>query len=835
MENSQWQRMKELFELARKMPPLEQESWLRELAIKEKSISEEIRTLLAATSSSPTLLEEGAEQAIADFSNAEPDTYSPGEQVGPYVLSERVGAGGMGSVWQCHRMSDPERVKEYAIKFIRRGLDTAAVLKRFALEQSTLASLRHPNIARLVDGGLTEDDRPYLVMEFVHGLRIDAWCDARGLRTEERMALFHVVCEAAHFAHKSLVVHRDLKPENILVTENGVPVLLDFGVAKVLDPSQSGTTITRGHGGPLTPQFASPEQLKGQVVSTASDIYSLGVILFNLLSGHLPYRLQGLSVGELWQSLREVSLPRPSQVVEAEDARKRGIRLESLRRSLRGDVDTMVHKAMRFEPERRYNSAGQMAEDVSNYLQGRPVIAQPDTMRYRFGKLVGRNKGVSLALVALLGVAGFSMHAVSKQTSIALLEARFAHDEAESLHRVVDLLIGLFESSRVDGLPPDALSARDLVDRGWLMLEEGGVEEPLVRSTLLLALGRVFTLLGDLDKAESLLEEGVSLRRDGYAPPHAEIAEALDALGVLRQEQGRLEEANSILREAMDMWVKTWGTDSLDAANTENHLGMVCLERGEFEEAKIYLEMALIPRIREYGVDHSSVLSVEGNLAGLDFREGNLTAAKVRLEGILKRLRSGRQAESLAVASHCNNLGLVLVEMGDLDIAEQHFREALSIREKLLEPGHPEIAKTRNNLAFILYRQSDFRSAANLFEIAAMEAQSHLAATHPTVAALRLNQARSLLRAGLSDQAEPILASLLIEQSKLLPSKHSLLFQILEARGLQLVDDGKYAQAIPVLEQAMTFVDGESPPPEQETNLVKEALLEARRRLEQED
>jgi len=833
MDSQRWARIKELFERARKMPAQEQDDWLQQLHAKDAELSDEIRTLLAATSSSPTLLEEGAEKAIADFSNAEPDTYTPGEQVGPYILLERVGSGGMGSVWRCHRASDPERTKEFAIKFVRRGLDTASVLKRFALEHATLSSLSHPNIARLVDGGLTESDRPYLVMEFVNGVRIDDWCDARNLRTEERMALFHVVCEAVHFAHKSLVVHRDLKPENILVTGDGVPVLLDFGVAKVLDQNHVGTTLTQGQAGPLTPQFASPEQLQGKAVSTASDIYSLGVVLFDLLCGHLPYRLHGLSVEELWQGLREVSMPRPSQLVEQKDAMKRGMRVEGLRRSLRGDVDTMVHKAMRFEPDRRYDSAGQMAEDIGNYLQGRPVLAQPDTMRYRFGKLVRRNKGVSLTLLALIGVAGVSLYAVSKQNSIALSEAQFAKDEAESLHRVVDLLIGLFESSRVDGLPPDALSARDLVNRGWLMLEEGGVEEPLVRSTLLLALGRVFTLLGDLDKADALLEEGVFLRRQGYAPPHPEIAEALDALGVLRKEQGRMEEANSILLEAMDMWINTWGTDSLDAANTENHLGLVCMERGDLNQAKVYLEMALIPRIREFGSDHSSVLSVEGSLAALDFREGNLEQAKVRLENILMRLRAGRQSKSLAAASHSNNLGLVLVEMGDLDAAEKYFRDALAIRENLLEEGHPEIAKTRNNLAFILYRQNDFLAAAKLFEIAANEAQSHLAATHPTVAALQLNQARALLRAGLSAQAGPLLEDLLRVQSQLLPPTHPLLFKILQARGMQLLDGGLNEQAIPVLEQALTFLQADPPPPAEETDLVKEALEEAQRRQEE--
>jgi len=833
MNADSWERMKDLFEQARKIPLDSQDAWLDALVGEDKSMVDEIRTLLAVASNTPTLMDAGAEQAMADFSKVEPDSYSIGEIIGPYVLLERVGSGGMGSVWRCRRNGEPEGSPQYAIKFIRRGLDTASVLKRFALERATLASLSHPNIARLVDGGLTQNDHPYLVMEFVDGQRIDAWCDARGLRTEERLAIFQVVCDAVHFAHKSLVIHRDLKPENILVTRDGIPVLLDFGVAKVLDRNPIGTTLTRGPS-PLTPQFASPEQLQGKVVSTASDVYSLGIILFHLLCGHYPYRTQNRSVADLCQGLREVALPRPSLVVTAENATARGMRFDSLRRSLRGDVDTMVLKALRFEPDRRYDSAGQMAEDLRNYLQGHPVMAQSDTLRYRIGKLVRRNMGVSVTLFALLVVAGFSMFEVSKQTTIALEEAKFAHDEAESLHRVVDLLIGLFESSHLDGLPPDALSARDLVDRGWMMLEEGRVMEPLVRSTLLLALGRVFTLLGNLDKSEALLVEGVALRRAGYLPPHAEIAEALDALGALRLAQGRFEEADAILREAIEMWEETWGLESLDAANTENHLGLVRMEMGKFQEAKDYFKLALVSRQREFGPEHSSVLHVEGNIAGLEFREGHFQEAKSRLEDILDRLRNGQQAESLTAASHCNNLGLVFIELNELENAERHFRESLKIREELLEAGHPEIAKTRNNLAYILYLRKEFLAAADLFAVAAAEAESHLAATHPTVAALHLNQARALLRAGMITEAGPMLKELLSVQSGILPPTHPLLFQILEARGMQLLDSGQHQEAIPVLERALVFVDLESPPPVEETDLVQEALFEAKRRVQAE-
>lgn len=548
MDEQRWQRVKDYFEQARLMPPLERTPWLEKLAAMDPSSAEEVQTLLLACADIPDVYEDGAEQALAAFQKVEPDFFQTGDQVGPYILEERVGTGGMGSVWRCRRDDHLDVDRRYAIKFVRRGLDTASVLKRFAAEYSTLRTLDHPNIARLVDGGLTHEDQPYLVMDFVDGERFNVWCDARRLRIEERLALFRVVCDAVHFAHKGLVVHRDLKPENILVTGDGVPVLLDFGIAKMLDPNLGPATATQVSGGPLTPQYASPEQLIGGNVSTASDLYSLGVIFYEMICGTPPYRLQSIARDALWNELQGSHVVRPSQSVTEPTAALRGQRLDGLRRTLRGDLDTMAAMAMRFDPVRRYDSAGQMAEDVGHYLAGQPVLAQPDTFSYRLGKLVTRNKSVVMTLVALLLVTVYAFFEISAQEEIAKEEAKFAKGEAESLHRVVDVMIGLFESE-IQHPDRSILLADEIVRRGWILLQEDSIEDPLVKSTLQLALGRVFTSLGDLDKAASALESGVASRRSLYDAPHAEIAEALAALGGLRLEEGRLEEAEAVLRD----------------------------------------------------------------------------------------------------------------------------------------------------------------------------------------------------------------------------------------------------------------------------------------------
>lgn len=613
MDEQRWQRVKDYFEQARLMTPPERTPWLEKLATMDPESAEEVQTLLLACADLPDVYEEGAEQVLAAFQKVEPDLFRAGDVVGPYTLEERVGTGGMGSVWRSRREDDLDTKRRYAIKFVRRGLDTANVLKRFAAEYSTLRTLDHPNIARLVDGGLTTDDQPYLVMDFVDGERIDVWCDSRRIRIEERLVLFREVCEAVHFAHKGLVVHRDLKPENILVTGDGVPVLLDFGIAKMLDPNLGAATATRVSGGPLTPQYASPEQLVGGNVSTASDLYSLGVILYEMISGTPPYRLQSIARDALWSELQSTHVPRPSQAVTDKTAALRGQRVDGLRRTLRGDLDTMAAMAMRFDPARRYDSAGQMAEDVGHYLTGQPVIARPDTWSYRLGKSANRNKGVVAALVALIAVTVYSFFEIAAQEKIALEEAQFAQGEAESLHRVVDVMIGLFESETQH---PDRniLLADEIVRRGWTLLQEDSIEDPLVRSTLQLALGRVFTSLGDFDKAASALESGVESRRELYDAPHAEIAEALAALGGLRLEEGRLEEAEALLLEAMGMWEATWGVDSLDAATTEHLLGKVFMRLGKYEAARSYLAMALQARTHILGKDHGGAMAVRRDL-----------------------------------------------------------------------------------------------------------------------------------------------------------------------------------------------------------------------------
>ena len=426
MDPGRWRRVKDLYQAARERPAESREGWLADACGDDRELEREVRSLLAAAEAPADFLRPPStwaarridEMAPETPAGGDPDSEAPhleGQALGPYRIERRVGQGGIGSVYLATR--DDAFRKQVAVKVIRRGMATAEVLARFRGERQILASIEHPHIARLIDGGATSDGRPYLVMEYIEGQPIDRYCDRRRLGIRARLELFLGVCEAVEVAHRNLVVHRDLKPGNLLVTDDGTPKLLDFGIAKILDPDLvDGLTLaTRAGTRLLTPEFASPEQLTGERVTTASDLWSLGALLYLLLAGRTPFELGGGSLAELARRVDEGEPQRPSAAVaEAGDERARALAERrsttpaELARALRGDLDTIVLEALRRDPERRYASAGALAADIRRHLADLPIEARPDTLGYRAGKFVRRHRpavaATALAVVATLAL-----------------------------------------------------------------------------------------------------------------------------------------------------------------------------------------------------------------------------------------------------------------------------------------------------------------------------------------------------------------------------------------------------------------------------------------------
>ena len=450
MNPENWQKLKPLFHTALELGPAERVAFLTEACAGDDQLREGVEKLLASHDNlgsfllSPAVMDEGVITAIDEDESTGSDD-RVGQRIGPYEILREIGHGGMGTVFLAVRADDQYR-KEVAIKVVNRGMDTDTILRRFMMERQILANLEHPNIARLLEGGTTSDGLPYFVMEYVEGEPIDEYCEARHFTIAERLTLFRQVCAALQYAHQNLVVHRDIKPRNILVTAEGVPKLLDFGIAKLLSPNWDAEAgeVTASMQILMTPAYASPEQLLGLAITTTSDVYSLGVVLYELLSGHRPYRVSSRLPEEMAQAILREEPERPSTVVSRLQAESNRTNTAGQKtsdnqalvsksniqnsKSLRGDLDNIVLKALRKEPERRYASVQELSEDIRRHLEGLPVTASPDTFSYRSRKFIQRNKaGVLAAAVVVV--------TLLSATVITAWQARVARSERDKAEK----------------------------------------------------------------------------------------------------------------------------------------------------------------------------------------------------------------------------------------------------------------------------------------------------------------------------------------------------------------------------------------------------------------
>ncbi|RMH21978.1 MAG: serine/threonine-protein kinase [Acidobacteria bacterium] len=642
-----------------------------------------------------------------------------GRRIGPYRIVRLLGRGGMGAVYLAVREDEFEQ--RVALKLIQSGLDSAEVIRRFHVERQILARLEHPNIARLLDGGTTGEGLPYFAMEYVEGEPLDRYCDRHGLTTRQRLELFLQVCSALEFAHQNLVIHRDLKPGNILVDASGTPKLLDFGIAKLLraDLSTRRDDTVPGRR-PMTLRYASPEQLQQAPLTTASDIYSLGVLLYRLLTGRLPCRLERYGYPRLMMAVCHDEPELPSEVVaRAEEietpdgevlrltpeevSRRRDGDPRTLRRRLKGDVDSIVLKALRKEPRHRYPSVEQLAEDVRRHLGGLPVSAREGTLGYRAIKYVRRNRwGLSTLALILLLVVGFTT-----ALWLQLSETARARDRGE---RVTAFLEDLFRASN-----PDAeLTARQVLERGRRELAAGLEDEPEVRAALLGTLGRVYVNLGDYDAAEELLSESLALVRRRHRGDHPTLAKAINDLSAVYVFQGRYAAAEPLLREAIAMRRRLG--QSADLIKPMNNLAAVLVNRGELGEAEELYRQGLRLRRDRLGDEHPNVATSLRSLATVLLARGDLDEAETLLEEALAIRQRVYGERSTAAASVLSSLGRLYLARGDYDGAEWLFDQVLAIRRQRLGEDHLFVALTRKDLASVLLARGDLTTARLLID-----------------------------------------------------------------------------------------------------------------------
>jgi serine/threonine protein kinase len=762
MNPGQWTRLSDLFGELVAATAAERQSRLADAAIADElgpELARELEQMLADhVEGRPLALEEW----LAQDPNPAP------ERIGPYRLERLLGEGGMGEVWLAER-DEPGFRRQVALKRIRRGLESAELRRRFGIEREALARLSHRGIAQLFDGGIDAAGVPYLALEYVDGRPLTLAADERRLGLDERLALFEEVCEAVHYAHVHLVVHRDLKPSNILLTAGGEVRLLDFGIAKLLDPESAGfggRGETRTALRLATPEYSSPEQLSGESVTTATDVYALGLLLFELLTGRRPFRDHESSLTELERAVSSVDPRRASEAVaSARDGVAAAARRSSsaaLARALRGDLDTIVATALRKEPERRYPSVERLAEDVARFRANRPIRARPESAAYRLRKFAGRHRvGVGAAAVIALLVGAFAVFAAS-QSAVVARERDAARAERDKARELSTFLTDLFGADPFAGDEElrDTTTLGEFLERSEASVRRELADRPELRAALLSRLARLHGNLGRLDRARALAEEALSVRRALTGDRRADVAESANNLATVLQDQGELAAAEALFREALALREELYPELHADVAESVNNLAIVLVERADparAEETERLERRGLALRRELFGEDHLDTLQSRNNFAVFLTKRGrpeDLAEAEGHLRDVLEGRRRRLGEDHPTVANALNNLANLLDDLGREAEAIALFRQAIRAWTVTLGPEHPRVATGLYGLYAALADSGDLAGAEQALRASLAIDERRLPPGHPYLATDRLKLGELLLAAGRPTEAE---------------------------------------------------------------------------------
>jgi eukaryotic-like serine/threonine-protein kinase len=695
-----WRQLERLFHSAAELPSDERSLYLDDACAGDAELRQRVEMLLAAADKTFGFIERPVQQAAH---SAVGDGDAAGRRIGEYVLIRLLGSGGMGRVYLARR-ADGQFEQQVAVKQMHFGFSPShGLVSRFRTERQILANLEHPNIARLFGGGIASDGLPYLVMEYIDGIPIVAYCRSRKLSLEQKLLLFRRACDAIEYAHSHLIVHRDIKPANILVTQDGVPKLLDFGIAKLLDEETARAgERTMAAEQFLTPDYASPEQILGREITTATDVYGLGALLYEVLSGRRPFgnEVPGHLPRDPLETARLICSEAP-QPPSAAAARNAEIPSGDTRK-IKGDLDNAVLMAMRKEPSRRYASVAQLSADVDAYLGGRPVSATRDSWHYRGSKFVRRHKAaVGLASLAALTLTGFSM-------GMGLFARRAIREQLQS-NQEAQFLSGMFQAATPEEAQGRTITARELLDKGALRVDHDLASVPQVRAAMLDNIASAYRSLGIYDQAQLLMQRAYQLNGQVLGPEAPATIHSLDGVAELYRDQGKWTQAESLLRQVLAARQKTVAPSDPVMVDTMGELGECLYWEGKNQEAEAILRKAL-------ALDHrlgntKSGGDVRNYLALVVERRSGFPEASQLLREAMDLDRRWFGPESPAYARTLHNLSSALIDSGDLPEAELKLRETLALTRKVLGNNHPDLGLTLNNLAFVLLEEGKFEAA----------------------------------------------------------------------------------------------------------------------------
>ena len=706
-----------------------------------------------------------------------------GRQIGHYKIVKELGEGGMGSVYLAER-SDGEFEQQVAIKFLR-GYYSPSMRNRFRREKQILARLNHPNIAGLLDGGITDDGTPYMIMEYVEGLPVDSYCRDHSLKLKERLGLFLQICRAVQHAHSKLVIHRDLKPQNIFVTEDGRIKVMDFGIAKFLDGGLDDESVAQTREGQhvASVEFAAPEQFQPGDPTTATDVYGLGVLLYLLLTGEKPFVFKGKSLTEIEKAVQSKPPPHPSRHANPAIG------------PIPHDLESIILKALRKEPEERYESVLSLREDIDRYQKGFPVQARIGTLRYKIGKFLRRNKSaITAAAIFLVTIVGFTAYHIHELTH----EKSISQAEAEKARAVTGYLTGIFEQASPYNQPNAEITAREILDLGTDFIQNEVRDQPEIRSSLLATVGGIYQVLGTLDKSETLLLEALELEKslledgqgDGYG-----LGVVHHNLGDLKNSQGdfsaaidhyntsttifdqlnlpdlkagsllgrgwseyrlaNFEQADSLYQLALSLNRELHGENSIQTAENLQYIAWLEHDHGNYQLSDTLFTHILTIRRNHYNDDHPDIATTLHSLGWIKYQLREYDDTVYLYEEAIAMRRRLFDEPHADLAWSLNNLGMVRQAEGNYDGAEVLFRDALQMRRDVLPAEHSHILQSLGNLGSIYFYKENYDQAISIFHEVVDMQRDILGTDHPDLAMYINNLATVLSKAGRPDQSIP--------------------------------------------------------------------------------
>jgi eukaryotic-like serine/threonine-protein kinase len=804
MDSTRWQKVQSLFHEAADLPPSQQRVFLETQCGDDAGLVSDVLILLEEDARGGSMLD-GDVAEVASQIFGDPSSGSlPFKEFGPYRIKQALGEGGMGVVYLAQR---EDLGNEVAIKILRDAWVSPARRERFNAEQRTLAQLNHPSIARLYDADTSPDGTPFFVMEYVEGVPLTEFCKTQKCSISERLRLFRAVCEAVLYAHQHAVIHRDLKPSNILVKADGSIRLLDFGIAKhlenlgeLVDQTITGLRL-------MTPAYAAPEQIRGEQVGIQSDVYSLGVVLYELLAGRLPFDLSKCTPAQAEQVLTEQEAEKPSAVArdEASSAPANGIAVTASKTAWT-DLDVLCLKAMHKDPQRRYQSVEALIRDVDHYLDGEPLEAQPDTWHYTLDKFVRRHwKLVSAAAVVfalLVGLVIFYTVRLTRARNAALMQAA-------RTQRIQRFMLNLFQGGDPSAGPADDLRVVTLLDRG--VQEARSLDaEPAVQAELYETLGGIYQKLGKLEQADSLMESALAKREALYGPDSTETAKGLLALGSLRDAEARYADAERLIRQALDRDRRRLPANDPAVAKAMLALGGVLENRGNYDQSIAILEQT----VQLYSVPGSEPADLADSLyelANAQFYAGNYQRSEEINQRVLTMYKQIYGERHPRVADVLINLGAIRLDLGHYPDAEQYDRQALDIVQAWYGKDNPETATDLTILARSLIYQKRYTEASDLLQQSLAIKERTFGKVHPSVAST-LNELGSVaLNEGKYDAAEQYFERMADiyrteygEQHYLYATALSNLASVYTAQQQWTRAEKLYRQAIPIYMQSQS-------------------------------